>query len=110
MRLAVIYTLSFLQIIKRIFKALLTVNKKLRIAGIVGALIVSAIILTSPSQSPPLPSPIVQSQDEGLLGIAIHPDFENNHFLYVYYTYSEGEQLWNKVLRIKESNNKISDA
>ena len=140
-------------------------NKKLRIAGIVGALIVSVIILTSPSQSPPLPTPTAQTQDEsikvlatglkkpwaiasygdrifvtekegdirviqsdilleeslasiraakihggGLLGIATHPDFANNHFLYVYYTYSENDQLWNKVLRITESNNKISDA
>jgi glucose/arabinose dehydrogenase len=46
----------------------------------------------------------------GLLGITTHPDFENNHFLYVYYTYSENDMLWNKVLRITESNNKIVDA
>ncbi|HXG73926.1 MAG TPA: PQQ-dependent sugar dehydrogenase [Candidatus Nitrosotenuis sp.] len=46
----------------------------------------------------------------GLLGIATHPDFENNHFLYVYYTYSENDTLWNKVLRITESDNKIIDA
>ena len=138
-------------------------NKKLRIAGIVAALFASAIILTSPSQSPPLPPPS-QSQDEsiqvlatglkkpwaiafsddrifvteksgdirviksgvlldeplatvraakihggGLLGIATHPDFVNNHFLYVYYTYSEDNALWNKVLRITESNDKIQD-
>jgi glucose/arabinose dehydrogenase len=162
--LAVIYTLSFLQIINRIFKTSSTMNKKLRIAGILAALAASAIILTSPSQSPPLPSPI-QSQDEsikilatglkkpwalasadnrifitekegdirviqsdelipeplatvraakiyggGLLGIAIHPDFMNNHFLYVYHTYSDNDHLWNKVLRITESNNKIVDA
>ena len=23
----------------------------------------------------------------GLLGIAVHPAFDNNHFIYVYYTY-----------------------
>ncbi|MEW6043195.1 MAG: PQQ-dependent sugar dehydrogenase [Thermoproteota archaeon] len=46
----------------------------------------------------------------GLLGITTHPDFENNHFLYVYYTYSENDILWNKVLRITESDNKIADA
>lgn len=162
--LAVIYTLSFLQIINRIFKIPFTVNKKLRIAGILAALAASAIILSSPSQSPPLPSP-TEPQDEsikvlatglkkpwalasvnntifvtekdgsirviqsdkllseplatvraakvyggGLLGIAIHPDFEKNHFLYVYYTYSENNKLWNKVLRITESNNKLVDA
>jgi glucose/arabinose dehydrogenase len=141
------------------------VNKKIRIAGIIAALAVSAIILSSPSQSPPLPSPTTEAKNEsiktlaenlkkpwaiafaqdrifvtekegnirviesdklveeplaslrvakvfggGLLGITTHPDFAGNHFLYVYYTYSENEQLWNKVLRITESNNKIQDA
>jgi glucose/arabinose dehydrogenase len=142
------------------------VNKKLRIAGIIGALVVSAIILSSPSNAPPLPEPTSsQSGNEfvevlatgldkpwaldiadnrvfitekdgrirvvddgtlleeplatlrtadvfggGLLGIATHPDFENNHFLYVYYTYEEDGMLWNKVLRIKESENKLEDA
>lgn len=139
-------------------------NKKIRIAGIVAALAVSVIILSSPSQPPPLPPPTIQqneaveilatglqrpwaiafAQDRifvtekqgdirviesgvlldeplgslrvakvfggGLLGITTHPDFANNHFLYVYYTYSENDTLWNKVLRITESNNKIVDA
>jgi len=48
--------------------------------------------------------------DAGLLGITLHPDFAKNHYIYVYYTYSEGEKLWNKVLRITESNDTISDA
>ena len=139
-------------------------NKKIRIAGIVAALAVSAIILSSPSQAPPLPTPeskenesikilatnlkrqwaitfaenkifVTEKQGDirvieddvllddplaslrvanvfggGLLGIAPHPDYANNHFLYVYYTYSENDVLWNKVLRITESDNKISDA
>jgi len=140
------------------------VNKKIRIAGIIAALAVSAIILSSPSQAPPLPLPTTQQSESikilatglkkpwaiafaedkifvtekegsiriiqsdilldeplallrvaevfggGLLGIATHPDFASNHFLYVYYTYSENGVLWNKVLRITESNNKIADA
>ncbi|MFY9300780.1 MAG: PQQ-dependent sugar dehydrogenase [Candidatus Nitrosotenuis sp.] len=45
----------------------------------------------------------------GLLGITTHPDYANNHFLYVYYTYSEDDKLWNKVLRITEENNKLAD-
>ncbi|MDE1726109.1 MAG: PQQ-dependent sugar dehydrogenase [Thaumarchaeota archaeon] len=48
--------------------------------------------------------------DAGLLGIAVHPDFEKNHFIYVYYTYKDGDNLWNKVLRVTESNDKITDA
>ena len=48
--------------------------------------------------------------DGGLLGIAIHPDFSENHFLYVYYTYAEDGNLWNKILRITEKNNKLENA
>ena len=48
--------------------------------------------------------------DGGLLGIATHPNFAENHFLYVYYTYVEEGDLWNKILRITEKNNKLEDA
>jgi glucose/arabinose dehydrogenase len=47
--------------------------------------------------------------DAGLLGVTTHPDFENNHMIYIYYTYKEGDKLYNKVLGITESNNKIKD-
>ena len=48
--------------------------------------------------------------DAGLLGITTHPDFVKNHFMYVYYTYKDGDKLWNKVQRVTESENKIIDA
>ena len=48
--------------------------------------------------------------DGGLLGIALHPDFSNNHYLYVFLTYEEDGNLWNKILRITESENKLQDA
>ena len=48
--------------------------------------------------------------DGGLLGIALHPDFETNNFLYVFLTYEEEGELWNKILRITESENKLLDA
>jgi glucose/arabinose dehydrogenase len=47
--------------------------------------------------------------DGGLLGIAVHPNFEQNHFLYVYFTYENDGKLWNKILRITESENKLVD-
>lgn len=53
---------------------------------------------------------VADVSDAGLLGITAHPDFVNNHFLYLYYTYKEGDKLWNKVLRVTESNDKITDA
>ena len=53
---------------------------------------------------------VADISDAGLLGVTTHPNFVKNHFLYVYYTYKEGDKLWNKVLRITESNDKIVDA
>lgn len=141
-------------------------DKKIRIMGIVAAVVASIIILTSPSNSVTIPKPtatqigteavqimatnlqkpqsldfvdnkifftekvgqirvldkgvllkepladlrVADVTDGGLLGLALHPDFLKNHYLYVYYTYQEGDKLWNKVLRITESNNKLSNA
>lgn len=140
-------------------------DKKIRIAGIIAAVIASIVILSSPSEPIPIPPPnfqdsqnktiqilatnlkqpwaldvadnrifitekigkirVVQSDvllekplatlrtadifDGGLLGITTHPDFENNHFLYAYFTYVENDQLLNKVIRITESENKLVD-
>ncbi|HJW20556.1 MAG TPA: PQQ-dependent sugar dehydrogenase [Candidatus Nitrosotalea sp.] len=53
---------------------------------------------------------VADISDAGLLGVTTHPDFVQNHFMYVYYTYKEGDKLWNKVLRITESNDKLVDA
>ena len=46
----------------------------------------------------------------GLLGIAVHPNFSENHYIYVFLTYEENENLWNKIIRIVESKNKLQDA
>ena len=48
--------------------------------------------------------------DGGLLGIALHPNFSNNHYMYVFLTYTEDDKLWNKILRITESENKLQNA
>jgi glucose/arabinose dehydrogenase len=48
--------------------------------------------------------------DGGLLGIALHPNFSNNHYMYVFLTYNEDGNLWNKILRITESENKLQNA
>jgi glucose/arabinose dehydrogenase len=41
----------------------------------------------------------------GLLGIAVHPNFSSNGFIYIYYTYSlgEGAELGNKVVRYRKT-------
>ena len=48
--------------------------------------------------------------DGGLLGITLHPNFSTNHYIYVFLTYEEDGNLWNKILRITESKNKLQDA
>lgn len=46
----------------------------------------------------------------GLLGIAIHPEFATNNFVYLYYTYSSsGEDTLNRVVRMTFQNNKLEN-
>lgn len=43
----------------------------------------------------------VQSVGEsGLLGVAVDPEFNQNHFIYIYYTYKNG-QIYNRVSRFE---------
>jgi glucose/arabinose dehydrogenase len=143
----------------------LIMDKRIRIAGIVGAIIFAVLIWVSPSNPPPIPEPMTEYSNEsvqilatnlekpwaidfaddkifvtekvgrvrviesgvflddplatlrvanvfggGLLGIAVHPAFDSNHFIYVYYTYEKDGTLWNKILRITELNNKLDAA
>ncbi len=46
----------------------------------------------------------------GLLGVAVHPDFEKNGFVYFYYTYQvSGENVLNKVVRYRFDGTNFSD-
>lgn len=46
----------------------------------------------------------------GLLGIALHPNFISNNFIYLYYTYSEsGNNTLNRVVRMRYENNSLTD-
>ncbi|HJM26006.1 MAG TPA: PQQ-dependent sugar dehydrogenase [Nitrosopumilus sp.] len=139
-------------------------DKKIQIIAIVGAIIFSVFVLTSPTDPIPLPAPTTNSEndsvnilaenlkkpraiavaddrifvteqdgqiriiendllldsplatfrtadvfDGGLIGIALHPDFNNNHFVYVFLTYQENGELWNKIIQITEFENKLQD-
>jgi len=57
------------------------------------------------------PIPIVSLQvgkvEGGLLGMALDPDFEINHYLYLYHTYNDSP-IFNKVVRFTISNNQLS--
>lgn len=52
----------------------------------------------------------VQATGEGgLLGIAVHPQFATNNFVYVYYTYGgSGSNLLNRLVRYTYANNQFT--
>jgi glucose/arabinose dehydrogenase len=51
----------------------------------------------------------VSSQGEGgLLGIAVHPQFESNNYLYLYYTIQNGQRYENKVERFLYRNEELT--
>lgn len=54
-------------------------------------------------------SGVAHRGEGGLLGMALHPDFKNNQFLYLYSTTSTSGGLTNRVERYKFSNNNLSD-
>lgn len=53
---------------------------------------------------------VQQNGESGLLGLALHPEFSENHLLYIYHTYSNGSNVFNKVLMLTERDNKIIDS
>ncbi len=57
----------------------------------------------------PVASFSVGGGEGGLLGIALDPNFEENHFVYLYQTYNEFLSTFNKVVRYKETGNKLGD-
>jgi len=55
-------------------------------------------------------SNVKEVQESGLLGIAAHPDFAKNHFVYLYYTYSStGNNTVNRVVRMTYHDKKLTD-
>ncbi len=59
------------------------------------------------------PTPItnlnVGGGEGGLLGVELDPNFEENHYLYLYYSYNDFLSTFNKVVRYTENNNQLSD-
>ncbi|MFD0682042.1 MULTISPECIES: PQQ-dependent sugar dehydrogenase [unclassified Paenibacillus] len=50
--------------------------------------------------------PLYTESEAGLLGIALDKNFSSNHYMYVYHTYQEGGQAYNRLLRMVESGGK----
>jgi len=55
-------------------------------------------------------SNVLQTGESGLHGIALHPDFENNQFVYLYYTYKgNGDNTQNRVSRFRFDGKTFTD-
>lgn len=55
-------------------------------------------------------SEVTEIGEGGLLGIALHPNFSSNNYVYVYYTYSSsGSNTLNRVSRLTYKDKKLTD-
>ncbi|HLG18171.1 MAG TPA: PQQ-dependent sugar dehydrogenase [Blastocatellia bacterium] len=50
---------------------------------------------------------VVSEGENGLMGLALHPQFQSNHLLYVAYTYGEGNRV--RVVRFRETKTALAD-
>ncbi len=53
--------------------------------------------------------PASNTSEGGLLGLVLDPDYENNHFLYLYQTYFDIPTHQNKVVRYTVNDNQLTD-
>ena len=62
---------------------------------------------------PVIELPTNEEGEQGLLGIALDPDYEENHYIWVYHTWSDPEHTrerpWHRVVRFVEQNGVGSD-
>ncbi len=52
-------------------------------------------------------SDVISVGEGGLLGIAVHPRFTENNFIYFYHTYRKDDGLFNRVIRMKKSGDDL---
>jgi glucose/arabinose dehydrogenase len=69
------------------------------------------ILLDGKLQEKPLKvfNEIVPTGEEGLLGMALDPDYQNNKLLYISYAYGNGDHLKVKVVRYKDGGDSLFD-
>lgn len=58
---------------------------------------------------PPILNLDVGNGEGGMLGVVLDPDFEKNHYIYIYYTYNEFLSTKNKLVRFVESDNSLTE-
>ena len=52
---------------------------------------------------------VFHRSEAGLMGLTLHPDFDNNGYLYVCYTYREGRNTFNRIARLTDEGERGAD-
>ena len=52
---------------------------------------------------------VYHRSEAGLMGIALHPDFADNGYLYVCYTYRAGRSTFNRIARLTDRSDHATD-
>lgn len=52
---------------------------------------------------------VTEISESGLAGIAVDPDFDENNFVYLYYTYEGNDNIWNRVSRFVLEDKRLKD-
>jgi glucose/arabinose dehydrogenase len=50
-----------------------------------------------------------KNDEGGLLGLAFHPDFERENYLYLYYTNRDEREVWNRISRFPLEDDQLKD-
>ncbi len=67
------------------------------------------LLLINSDKAPIEVEGVKHTGEGGLLGIALHPDFNNNSFIYLYLTSAQDNKTVNRVERYKYTNHSLSD-
>lgn len=68
-----------------------------------------SLTLVEPGGSQITISDVYERSESGLLGLALHPEFEQNQLLYLYLTYQENGNMFNRVERYRFDGSTLID-
>lgn len=55
-------------------------------------------------------SEVSETGEEGLMAMALHPHYPENHWVYVSLAYQAGGEMWVKVLRFEDKNDRLENS
>lgn len=53
-------------------------------------------------------SDVKSGAEEGLMGLALHPNYSENKYIYISYAYEKNDDIWVKIVRFKDDGSSLS--